>query len=113
MFIYGNPSEKEKYRANIRRVLKNQLAENDEKLKLERSEEINYTKKVLSKDDKDRLAELDKKIRRLTEGINVTRKNKELLEAYEEKTKLERKENRAIEAALLRMFPINPRQTLK
>ena len=31
----------------------------------------------------------------------------------EEKTKLERKESRALEAALLRMFPINPRQTLK
>ena len=68
---------------------------------------------MLSKDDKDRLAELNKKIKRLTEGINVTRKNKELLEAYEEKVKLERKESWAVEAALLKMFPINPRQTLK
>lgn len=111
--IYGSPSKKEKYRSNIRAVLKRQFTENEAANKQERAQEVAYTNQVLSQDDRDRLAELDKKIKRLTEGINVTRKNQELLHAYEEKTKLERRETWAVEAALLRMFPINPRQTLK
>lgn len=95
--IYGSPTKKEKYKANIRSILKTQLEDHDKKMKSDRSQEVDYTKQVLSKDDKDRLAALEKKIKKLAEGINVTKKNKELLEAYEEKTKLERRESWAVE----------------
>jgi len=111
--VYGDSATKERYRKRLREALKHQMVDAKVRNKHERTGEIGYTMKVLEQDDKDRLVELQRKIKHLTMGINVTKKNQELIQLLGESEKLERREVIALEQALLRIFPINPRRTLK
>lgn len=112
-YFYGDCQKQEKYRTNLRATLKDQMNDLARKNKNDRLDEVNYTMQVLGIDEEFRVKDLQKRIDRLTDGINVTKKNQELMELLEEKNKLEAKEIVALEAALLKVFPINPRRTLK
>lgn len=112
-YFYGDANKQEKYRASLRAALKDQMSDLSRKNKDERIAEVNYTMEVLGIDEDFRVKDLQNRIDRLTNGINVTKKNQELMHLLEERNKLEAKEVRALEAALLKVFPINPRRTLK
>ena len=68
---------------------------------------------VLGIDEDFKMKDLQKRLDRLENGIRATKKNQEMMRLMEEKNKLEAKEITALEAALLKIFPINPRRTLK
>lgn len=111
--IYGNLDEKENYRQNLRTCLKQQMLDYERQKKDDRLEELEYRDEVFNIDETNKMIELQKKIDRLVRGINVTKKNKELMELLEERNRMENKEIVALEKALLKIFPINPRHTLK
>ena len=110
---YGDRVEKEEYRSKLREALKDQMVDLNERSREERLKEINYTMSVLDADEQFKVMDLQNKIDRLMRGINVTKKNQELMENVEKRSKMEQREILALEKALLEIFPINPRKTLK
>jgi len=111
--VYGDRNAKLRYRRDLRASLKAQIQEMDQKSKDDANLELEWTRSLLRQDNEDRLKELRERIKKLTNGLLVTKRNKEIYELTKEKQRLERQEIISLEQALLGNFPINPRKTLK